>query len=454
MGHNFISPTLSDSSSDDASFQIQYPPVVELGNDLKNHNSIARTLSRVRTGASEPGLPPDGGIRAWTQVAIAHLTIINTWGTINSFGIFQSYYTISLSRPPSDISWIGSMQVFFLFVIGVITGRLTDAGYFRIIFALGSFLVVFGGFMASLSTTYWQLFLSQGVCVGLGMGCLFCPIITVLSTYFHRHRNLAIGLAISGPSTGGVIYPAMARELLTRIGYDWTMRYMVFVQLATLLVANILVKTRLPPRKSGPWIELAAFREVPYSLFAIGMFFNFWGVYFAFYYIGSFSRDVLGFSYPESLNLLMIMNGVGAIGRILPGFLADLWLGPLNVVTPAATMCMVLLYSWNVVDSATGLYVWAIIYGVFGATVQGLFPAALSSLTTDLSKAGSRMGMIYTIVSFANLTGPPLAGALISRGNGRYMYAFAFGGTCLCLGMGFLIACRIAKGGMKWKAKV
>jgi hypothetical protein len=33
--------------------------------------------------------------------------------------------------PPSDISWIGSIQIFLLFFIGTFSGRATDAGYFR-----------------------------------------------------------------------------------------------------------------------------------------------------------------------------------------------------------------------------------------------------------------------------------------------------------------------------------
>lgn len=57
------------------------------------------------------------------------------------------------------------------------------------------------------------------------------------------------------------------------------------------------------------------------------------------------------------------------------------------------------------------------------------------------------MGMVYTIVSFANLTGPPLAGLLIKARGGQYIYAFIFGGLCLALGTSFLVASRIAKGG-------
>ncbi|KAK1701744.1 uncharacterized protein BDZ83DRAFT_550936, partial [Colletotrichum acutatum] len=115
------------------------------------------------------GPPPDGGVKAWTQALMAHFVVINTWGTINSFGIFQTFYRDHISRSDSEISWIGSMQVFFLFVVGVFTGRLTDAGYFRAVFASGSTLVVLGSLTASFSTQYWQLFLSQGLCMGLGI---------------------------------------------------------------------------------------------------------------------------------------------------------------------------------------------------------------------------------------------------------------------------------------------
>ena len=216
---------------------------------------------------------PDGGTLAWTQVAMAHLVVINTWGVINSFGAFQTYYVSALKRASSDISWIGSMQVFFLFSVGVLTGRLTDAGYFRPTFALGSLLAVLGSFLASISTTYTQLFFAQGVCIGVGMGCLFCPVVAVLSTYFQSRRNLAMGIAISGSATGGIVFPFMLRELLPRLGFSWTMRCLGFVQLASLLIANAFTRTRVPPRRAGPLIEWNAFKDPVFTFFALGSFF-------------------------------------------------------------------------------------------------------------------------------------------------------------------------------------
>jgi MFS family permease len=207
-------------------------------------------------------------------------------GFINSFGVFQTYYTETLGRPPSDISWVGSIQVFTLFFIGTWTGRLTDAGYFKQIFILGTILNTIGIFMTSLSTQYWQLFLAQGVCVGLGNGCLFCPTISLVSTYFAKRRSLALGFVACGSATGGLVFPAMVQQLLPKVGFGWTIRALGFVELGCLILVIIFAKQRLPPRRAGPIVEWAAFKEMPYVLFAAGMFFVMWGVYFAFYYVG------------------------------------------------------------------------------------------------------------------------------------------------------------------------
>ncbi len=194
-------------------------------------------------------------------------------GFINSFGIFQAYYSTSLDRPPSNISWIGSIQVFLLFFIGTFTGRLTDAGYFRALFVTGTALQVLGLFVTAQATVYWQVFLAQGVCMGLGNGCLFCPAIAVLSTYFSKRKSLAIGLAACGSATGGLIYPSIVRQLLPRVGLAWTLRCMGFIQLVTLVLANAGLRPRVPPRKKGRIVEWAAFREVDYALYAVAAFF-------------------------------------------------------------------------------------------------------------------------------------------------------------------------------------
>lgn len=163
--------------------------------------------------------------------------------------------------------------MFLLFFGGIVSGRLTDAGHFRITVTLGAVLLVLGTFMTSLCTKYWQLILAQGVCVGLGNGLLLTPHLTVISTYFNEKLPLALGIAACGSVTGGLIYPSMARVLLPSIGFGWTMRSIGFIQLATLAIALAVVRPRFRPvPETRLLVDWGAFKELEFTLYFIGVF--------------------------------------------------------------------------------------------------------------------------------------------------------------------------------------
>ncbi|KAF4774126.1 major facilitator superfamily transporter [Colletotrichum scovillei] len=431
------------------------PPTPKICNTPPEHSRNTETStermathSSIERSASQPSriidTPPDGGARAWMVVFSTFLVVMNTWGVANSFGVFQPYFTSVFSRPQSDVSWIGSFEVFLLFFVGTFTGRWTDMGFFRPLFIAGFFLVILGMVAASFCTTYWQFFLAQGICLGLGNGCLFCPCMAVTSTYFAKRRSLAFGLTAAGAVVGGLTIPSMVRQLLPKIGLGWTIRAIALIQVVTLIVAGLLIKTRIPPRQAAPLVEWAAFQESEYSFYAIGAFMCFWGTYFAFHFLAAFSRDILGLSYTDSLDLLLVLNGVGALGRIIPAQIGDV-IGTINIFAPMAFMTGTVMFCWIGVQNTTGLYVWTVFYGFAVGGVQSLFPSVLSSLTTDPQKQGTRMGMVFTVVSFASLTGSPIAGAIIDAMGGRYVGAQAFAGCCMILGMAFVLSARICK---------
>ena len=83
----------------------------------------------------------------------------NSWGYVNSLGIFQAYYETTLNQPPSAISWIGCIQIFLTLFIGTFSGRALDAGYYIQIVSTGLGLQILGIFMTSIVKKYWQLLL-------------------------------------------------------------------------------------------------------------------------------------------------------------------------------------------------------------------------------------------------------------------------------------------------------
>jgi peptide chain release factor 1 len=251
---------------------------------LQGSNDIETSIQSPPQDAAQ-GPPPDGGLQAWTQVLANHLIVFNCWGFILSYGIFQPYYEEELSLPPSTISWVGSVQVCLIYLVGTFSGRAFDAGYYWYALAVGSLLQILGIFMMSISTQYWHFFLAQGVCQGLGFGIVFAPTVANTATYFQRKRVMAISLGACGTATGGIVFPLMAQQLLPKIGFAWTMRAMGLVVLTTTAIVFGVARTRLKGRRAGPLFDLEAFKEPTFTLFAISAWFTLWAVYFAYYYV-------------------------------------------------------------------------------------------------------------------------------------------------------------------------
>jgi len=197
---------------------------------------------------------------------------------VNSYGAFQTYYTLNLDESASTISWIGTVQNWLTFMIGAFSGRALDAGFHMPALLIGATIQLLGIFLMSASTKYWQLMLTQGVLTGLGGGIFFTPSLGLVATYFSKRRAFATGLATSGNAVGGMIYPLIVKELLPKLGFAWTTRVLGFLNLALLSIAIAFMRPRLPPRKSGPLIEWGAFREPTYAAFVAGMFFAIWAV--------------------------------------------------------------------------------------------------------------------------------------------------------------------------------
>jgi MFS family permease len=141
-----------------------------------------------------------------------------TWGLITSFGIFQSTYEEMLHESPSTISWIGTLQIFTLLLVGTLSGRASDAGLVHEAVLIGTSLIVIGMFVTSVASQYYQLLLAQGIVIGLGMGILYMPGLSVPSSYFKAKKPLAVAIIASGAGSGGLVYPAMVQQLLPRVG--------------------------------------------------------------------------------------------------------------------------------------------------------------------------------------------------------------------------------------------
>jgi sugar phosphate permease len=162
----------------------------------------------------------------------------------------------------------------------------------------------------------------------------------------------------------------------------------------------------------------------------------------------------MGISYKDSITVIVIMNGAGIPGRLVPGFLSDRWFGCLNVEIAFCCLTGVTMFCWIPVSSYTSLLIFSAVYGFFGTGVQSLFTATLTSLNPNASKTEVHLNMVFSFISIACLTGEPVAGAIIPASNGDYVSAQIYAGCLILDGTLILVGSRIAHTGWNIRFRV
>lgn len=242
---------------------------------------------------------PDGGYRAWLNVVAGWLTLFASIGFTNGLSVFQSYYSLTIlsAYSPSDIAWIGSIQFWGCFFFGLWAGHLSDKYGPRIPLGIGTIFLVLGTMTASVSTKFYQLILSQGLCIGLGSGLVFPPAVAIQSQWFLKRRGFVVGLVMSGQNLGGeggpasflcivltggllslgVVWPIVVNQLIEYDGISlgWSLRIIGFLQLFLMVIATLLVQARFHniPQKPLPLKAFAKnFHTVLFTLSTVVFF--------------------------------------------------------------------------------------------------------------------------------------------------------------------------------------
>lgn len=438
---------------------LEKPPELDAPDPASDTDQI--TITAVENGITPPAPspspqqttvspPPDGGLQAWLQVLGSFAVMVATWGLVNTFGVYQTYYETSAMLVPrvsaSAISWIGSVQASLLLVLGLVSGPLYDAGHFRSTLTLGLALVSLGMFLTSLATKYWHLVLAQGVCVGLGMGLAFLPSTAVLAQYFSRRRALAIGVASTGSPLAGIVFPILFSRLEVHLGFGWATRVIAFVVLALSAVPVAFMRVRTPPQPTGakrrPLFDRTALRDPPFLLFCLAGFSSFLVLYVPFFYTQLYTI-VHGLAQPSFAPYLVTFLNVGSVlGRVLPALAADRY-GSLTTNGICTLLAAGLAFAWlGCSASLGGLTAFALLYGAFSGGVVALAPSVVVGLShRDPGTVGVRMGMCFAVNGVAVLVGAPVAGAVL--GNSGWTSMIVFTGV-------FLAAGAVLCGGARW----
>lgn len=349
---------------------------------------------------------PEGGRQAWLVVLGSWLSCFGSMGLMNCLGIFQAYLSTNqlATYSSASISWIFGVYSFLAFFCGVEVGPMFDAKGPRLLIFLGGLGTVVFLILLGFCEEYWQFMLVFGLLGGISLSFAFSPSISIVAHYFHRRRGFAVGIASSGASIGGVVFPLIFQPLSSRLGFAWATRVIALIDLLTFTLAFLLIKARFPSKPATferlvP--DLRIFRSRDLVLATMGIFFMEWGLFIPLTYLTSFALDI-DMSAESAYLLLSLVNAAAVFGRCIPGYCADK-IGRFNTLIITMGLCLVFITCFWMPAATAGdghalTFVFAVLFGFASGSNVSLAPVCIGQLC-NIERFGRYYATAYVIVS-------------------------------------------------------
>ncbi|CAL9727900.1 hypothetical protein MOUN0_B03004 [Monosporozyma unispora] len=344
--------------------------------DQGKNTILQKVFTNQTTG--EIILPPDKGY-AWVMVGAVILVMFSSWGCNAAFGVFLSFYLSNNTYPGAtkyDYALIAGFPValgqgmapFSLILMRVIGIRPT--------MLLGTAFMLTGFLWASFSTQLWELYVSQGVFVGISISLIANPPTTCIPGWFLKKRAAAMGLVYLGTGLGGLVYGLASNKMLQDDGNaNMCYRMLAITCTCSCLIAICLVKERIPTKPTGLKSKKAIFLEFKKffdgsvirrpTVLLISMWFNL--AIFAYtlmvFTLASYAV-ARGMSQHQGSILTSLLNTGQTIGRPLMGFMGDRF-GRVNVTSfLTCILCIYIFAFWIPAHTFVQLIFFSIMIGL------------------------------------------------------------------------------------------
>ena len=153
-----------------------------------------------------------------------------------------------------SVGWIsGATSLFFVVsgVVGLLVARFIAHHDVRISIAFGTVLAGVSLALLGQVNQLWQLYLVD-TALAVGYACTFLvPATTVVTRWFHRRRSVALSVASTGISVGGLIFTPVASALIDHVGLGPALFWLGLVWIAAVLPATALIWP--DPASRGTW---------------------------------------------------------------------------------------------------------------------------------------------------------------------------------------------------------
>lgn len=371
---------------------------------------------------------------AWVMVVTAFTTCFVVFGVVYSFGAFFKPIAAEFGASRADTSAVFSITACVSNLLGVVGGHLADRFGPRRIMIAGALAMGLGLAATSMVHHLWVGYVTYGLGIGVGVACTYVPMLAVVSGWFMRRRNTALGVAVSGIGCGTLAVAPLAATLIER--YGWRDSYLIMGGASAVLLIVCAFAAKAPPvaTVTGHLHLLRAMRTPNFVMLYVASLLSSVAIYIPFVFLPDFAHSQ-GASRVGAAALVGFIGAASIAGRLGLGTIADRT--GIIALYKASMLLLGLSYGlWIFSHSYSSLVLFAIVMGSAYGGMVALSPAVVAELF-GVQGLGAMLGALYTSSSLSALTGPPLVGFVIDH-TGSYLWAAALAGGAGVIGF-FLI---------------
>lgn len=373
--------------------------------------------------------------RGWVVVFAGFVGSFVVFGTSYCFGVFLKPIALEFHASHASMSALFSMITGLSFFAAPLTGRIADRYGPRPVVAVGALLIGGGMILAAHVHSFPLLFLTYGIGLGGATACTYIPAISAVGEWFKVHRDIALGLAISGIGCGTLAAAPLSAMLTER--YGWRTVFVIFgcCGAALLLLCAALL---FRPPSFGEKKKANTAAKVRTRAFAIQylcLLFAGVSIYISFVFLPAYAGD-LGISRVAGAALVGYIGAASVIGRLGLDALAPRF-GLMRMYQAAYLIMLVGFVIWLMANSYAALVTFALLMGVGYGGIAAMSPAVAASVF-DVEGLGELLGILFTALGTACLVGPPVAGALVDHFH-DFKWPVFVGGAASVLALLFVI---------------
>jgi hypothetical protein len=245
-----------------------------------------------------------------------------TWGVLSSYGVYLAFYVshdVFSEANSLDYAYIGGLNFGVSMLVASPVTYFTRKLGTHIPMFLGVICMTVGLVAASFAKKTWQLYLTQGVLVGAGVGLLYIPSTAIPSQWFDKKLSLANAITDAGSGVGGLIVSSSTQPMIDILSLGWSLRIIGIMSGAMNLLATIFLRNRdkviRPPMHP---FDTKLLRRLPVLLFLAWGFFSMLGYIALLFSMSDFARSI-GLDPSKAALITAFLN----LGKCLEGLLSE-----------------------------------------------------------------------------------------------------------------------------------